>query len=87
MGSFIHHLNSEGWSVLVQEIDRRRILLYFPESVQGEIHGMAEHGEVNEFVAAEEQRAARRMAGSDAFQCIEGPQLDLNETFPLRHGH
>jgi len=87
VGPFIHHLDSKGCPILVEEIDRRRVLLYLPESVQGEIHRMAEYGEVYEFVAAEEQCAARRMEGSDVFQCSEGPSLDLDKTFPVRHGH
>ena len=87
MGSFIHHPDRKGWPVLVQEIDRRCILLYLPESVQGEIHGMAEDGEVNEFVAAEEQRASRRMLPRDAPEGIQCSLLHVRKTFPVWHGH
>ena len=87
MGSFIHHLDRKSWAVLVQEIDRRRILLYLPKSIERKPHGMAENGEVYEFVAAEEQRAARRMFPRDAPEGIQCSLLHIRETFPVRHGY
>ena len=55
MGPFIHYLGRKGWSVLVQEIDRRCLLRYLPKSIERNAHGMAEYGEVCELVTAEDQ--------------------------------
>jgi hypothetical protein len=85
MGYIIHHFCQQPSLSLVKNIQGCCILLKVPKSVKRKPQCVAYYGAVYEIVTAEQQRAPKGIRLGNPFQCINGPNLDLPETFPTRH--